>query len=602
LYAEPNFNLPLHLNEKPASTACVVLSVGKYQGAANLGALGGDNAASIRVGANVQASLFTQDDLTGRGTTFTTDNANLADDPVGNKSLSSVWVQGRSAIPSAPRPAWPVNNASYNNARSFTLAWENAGAATSFQVSLVSPTEGTRTSSWLSVPYWAVGSLGQGAYTWQVRGSGPGGIGPWSTVQSFTITSSGPSTPPQVTAPYTATMENLAPDWVTSGEWDLTDEYNHTPTPGAYVSYKYDVQGGKNYDTGAPNGGHLTSPPVYLPTGEVFYLRFWHRYETEGPGLHWDQRWVQISVDDGPFTNTLQLHSDVPNNWRSSPPLSLAPYAGHVIRVRFEFETLDRLSNIFKGWGIDDFSITSDPPPACSEDISNDTPPQASLITLGSLVGAQICPNGDLDYYRFTGSAGQHIGAALHTLPAAGLDTVLQLLDSDGQTVLVENDDRQAGVQTDSWLTAVLPRTGNYFLRVQAWDHPNIGGSEAAYQLRLVADSQAPTANWVNPPDSSFLYPGEIELELEADDSGAGVSHVVFYYHPPDWQNGQWSEIGQDWDPTSGWNWVYPTTSLSPGESHAFYARIYDWAGNWTAVGAWRLSNRRLVFLPLAVK
>ena len=89
-----------------------------------------------------------------------------------------------------------------------------------------------------------------------------------------------------------------------------------------------------------------------MPAGTSQYLRFWYRYDTESPWAFWDQRWVQISVDGGPFMNVLQLWDDAPGIWLRSPAIALASYAGKTVQIRFHFATLDSVLNAYQGWNI----------------------------------------------------------------------------------------------------------------------------------------------------------------------------------------------------------------------------------------------------------
>src|SRR4030066_144843 len=137
---------------------------------------------------------------------------------------------------------------------------------------------------------------------------------------------------------------------------------------GSYSWWYQNIYG--NYENGKPNSGSLTSPPFSISSAG-YYLRFYYRYQTETQGKNWDQRWVQVSVDQGPFMNLVQLYDDpqIPetSSWLRNKAINLTAYAGHVIRVRFLFSTLDAAGNNYSGWGIDDFSITATPPQNCNE-------------------------------------------------------------------------------------------------------------------------------------------------------------------------------------------------------------------------------------------
>lgn len=102
-----------------------------------------------------------------------------------------------------------------------------------------------------------------------------------------------------------------------------------------------------------PARGSLTSPEIYLPDGNQT-LTFYYRYQGE-TGRLWDQRRVQISGDDGPYQDVLQLTDDQPGIRLRSPVIDLAAYAGQHIRVRFAMHSLDPLNNEALSWEIDDF-------------------------------------------------------------------------------------------------------------------------------------------------------------------------------------------------------------------------------------------------------
>ena len=305
--------------------ACSTLGIGSYANAAALGSVSGNNAASIQVGANVQASLFSNNSYLGRAETFITQDSNLSDNLIGANIASSLIVQNLSAIPAIPRLVFPANNAQYTQDASFSLSWENAGASIQFQARLLQNSVEIMNSGWQRQTYWHLSSLPAGNYTWQVRSSNSAGQSNWSAARNLTIQTISLPTAPVVSIPYFDNLEVLPSNWTHSNYWDLTDEINHTTS--GIVSWFYDTNS-NGYDTGAPNSGYLTPPAINLPSTQSSYLRFWYYYETESPGLHWDQRWVQISVNDGPFTNLYQLSDDVAKTWLSSPAISLAAYAG----------------------------------------------------------------------------------------------------------------------------------------------------------------------------------------------------------------------------------------------------------------------------------
>ena len=56
-----------------------------------------------------------------------------------------------------------------------------------------------------------------------------------------------------------------------------------------------------------------------------------------------------------------------------------------------------------------------------------------------------------------------------------------------------------------------------------------------------------------------------------------------------------------DWDGLDGWSYSFDILEGVQEPGIAFYARIYDWAGNWIGTGAWNLKPFRLS-LPLITK
>lgn len=110
------------------------------------------------------------------------------------------------------------------------------------------------------------------------------------------------------------------------------------------------------------NSGTLTSGTIALPAETSSQLlSFWYYYETESTGTSYDQRWVQISTDGGTtFTNLTPtpLSGDTMNTWIQKT-IDLSAYAGMNIKLRFYFNTVDSAWNNYKGWYIDDISITA---------------------------------------------------------------------------------------------------------------------------------------------------------------------------------------------------------------------------------------------------
>lgn len=576
---------------------CLNLAAGDYPDGMALVGLGENNVASIMIGKDVLATMYSEPNYNGRAETFTQNDSNLDDNVIGANRLSSLKVRSRTLAPlGIPALVSPASGSTFTHNASISLSWQIPAGATASQVSLAGPA-GTITSPWLAEPVWRLDgrSLPSGSYTWRVKSRNSAGETALSIIaNTFTIASPSP-TPTPVVAPFVDDMENGFNGWVATGLWNRRNDPNRAHS----LSYSwYYGNAGQVYDTGSPNSGSLISPPITLPATETNYsLRFWSRYQTEGLGRHWDQRWLQISVSGGPFTNVLQIYDDPPNFW-INPVVDLSAYAGSTIQVRFYFTTLDGAFNGYEGWYIDDFELTSGSMPAC-DNTGNNSPGNSIRINFDEEYAGVICPGGDIDYYKFSGTAGDRIVVDVDTPrdnPPDDLDLYLFLLDSDGVSVLAEHDDEVLALRRDPHLGFLLPRTGIYYLKFRLWSHPAGGGPDYTYTFRLFKDNSDPIAAFTYPPNGVYLPGGEISLVVSASDppgsdavSGSGVSHVEFLWHPSDWLLGDWIVLGKDWDEQDGWTYQLDTTSLAEQQGAAFYAKVYDWAGNWIGTGAWKI-------------
>ena len=387
-------------------------------------------------------------------------------------------------------------------------------------------------------------------------------------------------------------MEITQGKWTRSGFWSYTENSSKAHS-GSHSWWYQNLYG--NYDNDHPNFGSLTSPP-FIISNVGYYLRFYYRYQTETQGVDWDQRWVQISVDGEPFKNLMQLYDDpqMPetSSWLRIKAIDLSDYAGHIIRIRFHFSTLDAFGNNFPGWGIDDFSITASPPSHCDENREDDTPSQAFLLTYDSNISmpGEICPNGDYDYYKFYGQAGDRIVVDIDAMiDGSLLDSYLFLLDSDGRTVLAENDDEVYAQKRDPLLAHTLVKDGEYFLKVRAWKHPLVGGDDFFYSIRLYEDHNDPVASISWPASNSYLPDADMTVTADISDVNNGINRVEFYWHSTNWLSGEWEYLGTDSDESDGWRIAFNPAEQPEGNNAAFYIKVFDLAGNLMGAGAWNL-------------
>jgi len=582
--------------------ACQVLGVGDYPNGAALGQVGGNNAASIQVGANVSASLFWDDNYARRGETLTSSVANqalldrnLADNLIGVDTISSLKVK-----PRAENPAAPILNAMGNTIGaalttndSLVLSWTNAGGATKFKAELTGPVN--KLQDYSTSQSWSVGSLPAGNYTWKVTGriAEADGTTHFSPVASlnFTVNAVGGTDTPSFPVPFSDTMQAGQNGWTASGQWR---QATITAADGNTGNIAWVFNKGSNYADGTIRAGDLTSPPIILPAS-TSYLRFNYHSQTESSNLYFDQRRVQVSQDGGAFKDlAVQFLTDDPmQTWLSSPVISLSEYAGHTVRIRFHFDVVDPNSNAFSGWFVDNVSVSTTGPLNCTESSPNDSFSTATSISVGGSLGGAMCPAGDLDFYKFTGTKDDAIQVDVVTANPA-FDSYLVLLDSDGKSVLAENDDVQTGVNTNSRAGIKVPANGTYYLKVKAWNHPGAGGTDYNYVISVIkqTDLGKPSTTLTLPANNGGIPGQPFFLTAEATDNN-GVKSVEFWWHNPDWLNGVWNLIGTDMDGSDGWGQHFDPNSLADGQYYAFYARARDWAENVGVSASWNVAFDR---------
>jgi len=119
----------------------------------------------------------------------------------------------------------------------------------------------------------------------------------------------------------------------------------------------------------------------------------------------------------------------------------------------------------------------------------NDTPGQATPVGYGTaLADPDICPEGDVDYYSFAGSAGDPIVADIDAQAIGSfLDSYLYLYDTDGVTELAYNDDYDG---LDSHIEYVLPADGTYYLKVREYHDGSEGGPDYFYTISLTGGDE----------------------------------------------------------------------------------------------------------------
>jgi len=392
--------------------------------------------------------------------------------------------------------------------------------------------------------------------------------------------------------PYYDDMESGAIGWDASGLWHLVDDSSqYQNSYSGTTSWWYGQEGTGDYDTGAQNSGDLTSPNLYIPYDESgpFYIHFQYWYSTESQLPYWDQRWVQASIDNGAFVNILRLNDDLMEFWHNSPLISLSGLEGHTIRIRFHFDTIDEIENAYRGWYIDDFSIAQYSPPTCGDtNEPNNGTFFATQLYYGAELTADICGNGDFDYYQFTAEENDSIVIDIDAVVnGSSLDSFITLRDSDNMIISANDDD---SLTYDSKLGFTISSPGTYYIRVRDYWHPSFGGPEYHYNIKLYTDNQTPEfIEFINPVSDSWLDPFSTEIEVDASDSTSGIARVEFLWHSGDWENDEWIWLGSDSWAYDGWKFTFDTSLEVEQYGAAFYVWAFDFAGNYIGEGVWNL-------------
>lgn len=571
---------------------CQVFNIGKY-GNTQLGSVGDNQAVSIRVGANVMALAYAENyedgKMKGRSEAFDGDDPSLADNPIGARTISSLEVKSR-VKPSAPVLRTVLNQlgTSITSNDTVLLAWKGEypsyppdEGGTDYRVELTYPNGSKRYSPWQMGNSWMAGSLPAGNYTWTVTARNSAGE-TTATPVALSVAAAPALGGTTRSVPFTDNFESGVNGWTAGGIWRLAVPSAGNTTNG------WGFNNGQDYADGSVAGGDLTSPPIAIPAGGAF-LKFRYYSRTEDAWLYWDRREVLIAVDGEPFQEVLQLWDDPIGEWQSSPAIDLRAYAGKTIRVRFFFHIVDKFNNANAGWWIDDFTVsTSGGDAGCAELVSDNTPAQANGIALNSSANGVICPAGDVDYYQFTAEAGLTISVdVVAKTQSSALDPYLYLIDSDGASILAENDDIEYGVRQDSHLEYTIQRSGTYYLKVKAYNHLAVGGSTYFYRIVLKGDNVPPVVSILSPA-SNWLAAGTFTFEAQASDAN-GISRVDFYWHSSDWRYGTWELLATDTDGSDGWKTIVDPTGRTIAGA-ALQARAYDAAGLSSAWVVWGLA------------
>jgi len=134
--------------------------------------------------------------------------------------------------------------------------------------------------------------------------------------------------------------------------------------------------------------------------------------------------------------------------------------------------------------------------PPVAESNNNTVATATPLVLANGLkkISANLYPNGDVDFYSFSGHAGDRVYAATMTSGAplgSSTDSQLTLLGTDGTTVIEFDDDNGTFAALSSSIAgAILPADGTYYIKVN--DFTAGTTTERGYDLYLQVRSGSP--------------------------------------------------------------------------------------------------------------
>ncbi len=100
---------------------------------------------------------------------------------------------------------------------------------------------------------------------------------------------------------------------------------------------------------------------------------------------------------------------------------------------------------------------------ATSESEPNNTAPQANFFSYGDSLDASIAPAGDVDYYMFTGVAGDTVDIYAANRNEGNVDGQIWLYDANGDELATQHN--YGNTNAEHRIVHILPATGLYYVR-----------------------------------------------------------------------------------------------------------------------------------------
>lgn len=299
-----------------------------------------------------------------------------------------------------------------------------------------------------------------------------------AVVDDATTSSIDPYTPSDTIIKYVIwsdEMESGGGKWTASGGpstlWHL-DNYWYYPNESPMNSWWYANITEPNpmlrntYFYGPPPGvrnyGNITTENIDLSGYSNPALSFWHDLRTENQANADEARLLVEDTSLPGVWDELQLWRVTPtDNW-TKEIFDLSVYAGKTIRLRYYFDTIDNINNLFRGWFVDRVYVYG-AQEAHDVGVSDFTAPNFELPTATVDITANIV----------------NLGQAAEDNATAGIDAWLRI---DGAYVQVDNipSIAQGGQQgvAFQWNPG---STGDYEVCIHAW--PVVGETATTNNL-----------------------------------------------------------------------------------------------------------------------
>lgn len=155
--------------------------------------------------------------------------------------------------------------------------------------------------------------------------------------------------------------------WTGDGLWHIVDNSSAFPqsnSPTHAWWFGFEATGDYADPSGAPTRGRLRSPLFPLPSGRAASLTFFSWDDVEDtPGF--DTR--KVYVDNGNGVTPIFESNLNGRAWKKVGPLDLGAFAGQVVSLVFEFDSVDGVENNSRGWYVDDIAVQTSVP--CLDDL-----------------------------------------------------------------------------------------------------------------------------------------------------------------------------------------------------------------------------------------